>query len=129
MVFYVLAAQKRKSVKDAVFARGRKGGKLGSPGWDLDHRGRTRLARVGIALARVHHFKILEFLEKDKVTQLRRDNQRKGSATQQNKIPDNINYFLFDCVVSDISPLKVFKIKRSFSLTLAPMDINLWIKK
>ena len=48
------------------------GGQLGSPGWDPAHQGGTSVHQVGPGL---------EFLEKDKVMQLRRGNQRKGSAT------------------------------------------------
>ena len=50
------------------------GGHFGSPGWDPVHQGGTSVHQGGPGL---------EFLEKDKVMQLRRENQRKGSATPQ----------------------------------------------
>ena len=63
--------------------------------------GGTWLARVGTALARVHHFKNLRNSRKKKVVQLRRENQSKGSATPQLNMSNYINSFLFDCVVSE----------------------------
>ena len=50
--------------------------KLGSPGQDPAHQGGTRAHQGELGPG-------LEFIEKDKVMQLRRENQRKGSAMPQ----------------------------------------------
>ena len=53
---------------------------------------------------------------------------KKGLCYATVKIFININYFLFYCVVSDISPPESFKIKQPFSMTFVAMDKNLWRK-
>ena len=61
------------SFKKICLPRG--GGQLGSTGFDLAYQGRTRFARVGLALTRVHQFK---YFNKEGRIKERRDLENLG---------------------------------------------------
>ena len=70
----------------------------------------------------------LKISRKRRSNAIKKEESKKGLCYATVKIFININYFLFYCVVSDISPPESFKIKQPFSMTFVAMDKNLWRK-